>query len=198
MNIGIDIDGVLTDLERFAFNYGCKYNVEEGIKTNINPEKYWEEEKFNWNSEQEEKFWNRYLEGYIRESKVREFAGEIIKNLHKEGHKIYIITARNESGLPQESYGKMQEMTKQWLNQNEIEYDEIIFANDSEKLNQCKINNIDLMIEDSPNNILNISQEIPVIKYDSQYNKNAEGKNIITAYGWYQIYEIIKEIEAHK
>ena len=193
MNIGIDIDGVLTDLERSMIDYGTKYNIEHGIKIDLHPEEYYEKNKFGWTLEQEEKFWNQYLEKYIKESTVRGYAKEIIDKLIHEGHSIFIITARNEYGLPQQSYGKMQEMTKQWLEKNNIKYKELIFADDDEKLNQCIANNIDIMIEDSPKNILNISQKIPVIKFDSQYNKNIKGDNIVNAYSWYQIYDIINK-----
>lgn len=195
MNIGIDIDGVLTNLERFALDYGTKFNIEEGIKTEIHTEEYWEQEKFNWTEEQEEKFWNKYLEYYVKELKTREFASEIIEKLQKEGNKIYIITARNESGLPPQSYGKMQEMTKKWLEKNNIQYEELIFTTDDKKLQHCLENNIEIMIEDSPKNILRISQKIPVIKFECLYNKNIEGKNIITAYSWYHIYDIISKME---
>ena len=54
------------------------------------------------------------------------------------------------------------------------------------------------MIEDSPNNIQNISKQIKVIKFDCQYNKQVSGPNIITAYSWYHIYKIIKELEGEK
>lgn len=193
MNIGIDIDGVLTDLERFSIDYGAKFNVEEGIETQINTEKYWEQEKFNWTEEQEEKFWNKYLEEYVTELKPREFATEVIQKLQQRGDKIYIITARNESGLPPQSYGKMQQMTKQWLEKNNIKYEKLIFTTDKEKLQKCLENNIDIMIEDSPKNIQSISSQIPVIKFECLYNKNIQGKVIVTAYSWYHVFEIIEK-----
>lgn len=193
MNIGIDIDGVLTNLEEYAINNGIKMCIEEGWKVDINPEEYWETKKFNWTEEQEEKFWNKYLEPYVLETRPREYAVEIIKKLREEGDKIYIITARNESGLPPESYGKMQEFTKAWLKKNGIEYDKLIFAGDKEKLQQCLENDVDFMIEDSPNNILNISTQVPVIKYECKYNKKIAEKNITPAYGWYHIYNIINK-----
>ena len=40
MNIGIDIDGVLADLERYILDCGTKFNVEEGIKTKL---KLWQQ-----------------------------------------------------------------------------------------------------------------------------------------------------------
>ena len=54
------------------------------------------------------------------------------------------------------------------------------------------------MIEDSPSNIENISTKINVIKFDCQYNKQITGKNVITAYSWYHIYDIIEKIKKEK
>ena len=194
MNIGIDIDGVLLDLERFAIDCGTKFCIENDIEINLKLQEYWEATKFGWTEEQEDKFWNMYLLKYFTEYKAREFASEIIKKLKQEGNKIYIITARNEDGLPKEVYGKSQEITRLWLSENNIEYDDIYFVKDEEKLPKCIEKNVDIMIEDSPNNIQNISEKIKVIKFDCQYNKNITGKNIITAYSWYHIYDIIKKV----
>lgn len=195
MNIGIDIDGVLTDLERVTIDYGVKMCIEENWPINLNVNKYWAKEVFNWTEEQVRKFWNRNLVKYVSESSSREFAKDIIEKLQQEGHEIYIITARNGSDLPEEYYGKMQELTKTWLEKQNIKYKKIIFASNKEKLSQCIENNIDIMIEDCPDNILEISNKIKVIKYDCQYNKEINGENIITAYSWYHIYKIIKEMK---
>lgn len=32
------------------------------------------------------------------------------------------------------------------------------------------------------------------IKFDCQYNKDIDGKNILTAYSWYHIYDIIRKL----
>ena len=155
--------------------------------------KYWEVEAFGWTSEQADKFWNKYLVEYVTQSPARRFAKEIISKLREEGNNIYIITARDENGMPPEYYGKMQQLTREWLERYEIEYDKLIFAKDSEKLEKCLENNVDIMIEDSPRNIRNISSKVKVIKFDCQYNKDVIGSNIINAYSWYHIYRIIKE-----
>ena len=193
MNIGIDIDGVLTDLERATIDYGTKLCVDENWPITLNLNEYWDTKAFNWTEEQSEKFWNKYLVKYIIESPARAFAQEILEKLQKEGHKIYFITARNESGLPHEYYGKMQQLTKEWLEKQNIKYEKIIFSEDSKKMEHCLENKIDVMIEDSPSNIENISTKMKVIKFDCQYNKNVNNQNIITAYSWYHIYKIIKE-----
>lgn len=194
MNIGIDIDGVLTDLEKAIIDFGTKMSVEEKWPIKIDVSKYWEVEALEWTQEQADKFWNKYLVEYVVESKPRMFSEEIIEMLKKEENNIYIITARNEYGMPPEYYGKMQELTREWLKNQDIKYDKLIFARDSEKLHQCIENNVEIMIEDSPNNIEDISKKIKVIKFDCQYNKQVNGENIITAYSWYHIYDIIKKI----
>lgn len=193
MNIGIDIDGVLTDLERATIDFGTKMCIEQNWPITMDLSKYWEVEAFGWTSEQADKFWNKYLVEYVTQSPARRFAKEIIIKLREEGNNIYIITARDESGMPPEYYGKMQELTRGWLEKYEIEYDKLIFAKDSEKLEKCLENNVDIMIEDSPRNIRNISSKVKVIKFDCQYNKDVIGSNIINAYSWYHIYRIIKE-----
>ena len=193
MNIGIDIDGVLTDLERATIDFGTKMCIEQNWPITMDLSKYWEVEAFGWTSEQADKFWNKYLVEYVIQSPARRFAKEIISKLREEGINIYIITARDESGMPPEYHGKMQQLTREWLEKYEIEYDKLIFAKDSEKLEKCLENNVDIMIEDSPRNIRNISSKVKVIKFDCQYNKDVIGSNIINAYSWYHIYRIIKE-----
>ena len=186
MNIGVDIDGVLTNFERMIIDYGTKICVDENWPIEMNLSEYDEEKAFNWNQEQAEKFWNTYLVKYVIQCEPREFAPEIIKRLQQEGNKIYLITARSDYGMPK--------LTKKWLKKHHIKYEKLIFAQDKEKLQQCIDNNIDVMIEDSPNNIQYMSEKMKVIKFDCQYNKNVNNDNIITAYSWYHIYQILKDI----
>ena len=142
MNIGVDIDGVLTDVERAIINYGTKMCVEENWQINIDVSKYNTNEAFQWTKEQENKFWKKYIEKYFTETEPREFIAEITK-----------------------------------------------------KIQHCIENNIDIMIEDNPKNIEDISSKIKVIKFDCQYNKDITNENVITAYSWYHIYKIIREMK---
>ncbi len=87
----------------------------------------------------------------------------------------------------------MQELTIKWLKEQEIEYNELIFTSDNEKVQKCIENKIDVMIEDSPRNIEDIAKKVKVIKFDCQYNKNVVNENVITAYSWYHIYDILKK-----
>ena len=108
MRIGIDIDGVLIDLERFELDYGSKFCLENNIPLNFKKE-FVDEEVYDLTDEQCAKFWETYMEYYAKEYIARDFASEIIHKLREEGNEIYIVTGRNEEGLTGEAYGKMKE-----------------------------------------------------------------------------------------
>lgn len=185
MKIGIDIDGVLVDIARFTVDYGTKFRYDNYIYTDVKDDEYDERKALGLSSQQAEKFWNTYLELYATKYPARNFASEVIKKL-KQNHEIYIITARNEDGLPPEIYGQMQNMVKQWLIDNEIEYNKLIFTKGS-KLPYCLENEIDVMIEDSPYNVEDISSKVPVLCFDNPYNRKVSGENITRVYSWYDV-----------
>lgn len=195
MRIGIDIDGVLTNWEQFMLDYATKYCYENNLEIKLNPNEYDEIKVLNITTEQTEKFWNLYLGNYIKKTPIRVFAKDIIDKLKHEGNKIYIITTRDEYGLSKELYGKMEELTKQWLKDNEIEYDKIFFTKGS-KMQTIIEQNIDIMIDDAPENIEELSSKILILCYNAQYNANIEGNNIIRVFSWYDIYEKIKRRQA--
>lgn len=192
MRIGIDIDGVLADIERFMIDYGIKFCEENNLHYRIKLGEYDAYKALGISEENEEKLWNKYLKYYATEYPVRDFAQEVIQKLKNEGHEIYIITARNEWGLVGEDYGKMKQFVKEWLEKNNIYYDKLVYTEGS-KLPYCVGNYIDIMIEDSPKNIKDIASKIPVLCYNCNYNANIEGDNITRVYSWYDVYNKIKK-----
>ena len=148
---------------------------------------------FNITEQEEDDFWNANIESYGTNQKSRPFASEVINKLKSKGYEIYIITARWLSNREDEVGKRMRDIVKKWLNENDIYYDKLIFSKDSKerKIREIIDNKIDIMIEDSPNNIMELSSLIPVICYDCNYNKNIKGKNIIRCYSWYDIYKKI-------
>ena len=170
MRIGIDIDGVLADSERFIVDYGTKFCIENNLPIDVKIGEYDETKMLNLTEEQAIKFWNTYLVHYSTKYPVREFSSEVIRKLKEEGHEIYIVTARNQYGLPKEYYGKMRELVAEWLKDNNIYYDKIIYTEGS-KLPYCVGNYVEIMIEDSPKNINDLSSKIPVLCFDCRYNE---------------------------
>lgn len=186
MKIGIDIDGVLTDISKFYLDYGAKFAFENNIDKIVDPNGYEIEDILDLEEGAHKEFWARYDDYYTKKIYTREFASEVIEKLKEEENEIHIITARN----PEHKNGE--NWTIDWLKENDIYYDKLIFEN--RKLEYCKENNINLMIEDNTSNVLEISKLIPVICFDNRYNQNCEGNNIIRCYSWYDIYSKIKKI----
>ena len=186
--IAVDADGVLTQLDDWQLIYGSKY-LDKQIE---NEEGYNLEEIYHITSEEEKTFWQKYTIEYISYP-AKPFAGEVLSKLREEGNQIYIITARTAEYKDNLPYKKeMENRLITWLQQNNIPFDKIIFSPE-EKLETCIENQIDIMIEDKPTNIKQISTKIPVICFDARYNKEVKGANITRAYSWYDIYHIIKK-----
>ena len=191
MKIGIDIDGVLTDIEQWELDYFSKYYLEKYNKCIKNPKEYGSYKIFEGTVEEDNLLWNKAIWDYIEEP-PRKFASEIIKKLKNENNEIYIITNRTSdlSYVPDMSKEQMEGIVKKWLERYEIIYDKLIFSN-SDKLDICIENDINVMIEDNPFNINKISAAIPVICFNSGYNESCIGINIYRAYSWYDIYHKI-------
>ena len=189
MKIGIDIDGVLTDQHKFIIDFGTEYFKTRNIDYKIHKDIYESEKTFEVTKEQWANFLKEHVFNYSKNITIRPFAAEAINKLKNKDNEIIIITARYYTTYENENKKIMQNIVKEWLDKNNVIYDEIIFSED--KLGVCKKLGINLMIEDKPENILSISKEIPVICYDHPYNQKLSNTNIIRCHDWYEIFEKI-------
>lgn len=196
MRIGIDIDGVLTNIEQWQLDCGGKF-FSKFDKSVFNKDGYEIAEIFNVSNELDSQFWKEYLYEYVIKEPSRKYASEVIKKLKDSGNEIYIITARYLTDRNTEDGQRMRQIVIDWLEQENIVYDKIIFSPET-KLEACKKNNIDVMIEDKVENINSISTTIPVICFNAGYNKQCKGENIYRAYNWYDIYNLINGVKICK
>lgn len=197
MRIGIDIDGVLTDFEKWQLEVGSKFFMKYN-KNIVIPDGYDSDTVFNVSKEIDSEFWNNYLYDYAINEPARKFAGEVIDKLRNSGYEIYIITARYLTNKNDEKGKKMRNIVIDWLKHNNINYDKLIFSPE-DKFDICLKNDINIMIEDKVENINNISKIMPVICFNASYNKSCKGNNIFRAYTWYDVYyQIINVIDDKK
>lgn len=197
VNIGIDLDGVLTNYRKFAIEQGQKY-CQENTKGKLeNPEAYYMKDMYNWDEKTDYDFWIKNIFIYATENPAIQGASENIKKLKEDGNTIFIITARKfatpDDDCEQEIKEKMKKMVKEWLAKNKIEYDYIIFSKEDKSKNIIE-NDIDVMIEDSPNNVKKLSKLTKIICLDWPYNKGIENDNIYRCYNWNEIYETVKTL----
>ncbi|MBS4202882.1 5' nucleotidase, NT5C type [Lederbergia citrea] len=92
-------------------------------------------------------------------------------------HELYFISARSETLL---------DVTKTWFNTFEINYHHIELIGSHDKVGTAQKHNIDLFFEDKHDNAVDISEElnIPVILFDTPYNRKPSPKNVIRVHNW--------------
>ncbi len=193
MRIGIDIDGVLTNIEQFSLDYFTKYCVEHNIDYKIGKPCYELNEIFNVDEKITDDFWTEFIFYYAENEKPRVFAKEVIDELKKSGHEIYILTARWLTNKNDELGKKMRQTVETWLKKNNIYYDKLIFskADMEKKVDEIREYKIDLMIEDNPSNIKELAELTKIICYNTTYNLECRGKNITRCYSWYDILKVV-------
>ena len=81
MKIGIDIDGVLTDIEQWQLDYGSKFYYENYGLEIKNYKGYETNEIFDVDIKLDDEFWNKYFREYSINVEARKFANEVIYKL---------------------------------------------------------------------------------------------------------------------
>lgn len=187
MRIGVDIDGVLNDVGEWHYSCGFKFCIENDIKRGFHPEKYLIEEQFELTEEENYKFWKEYIFDLMVSIPTRPYAAKVLGLLKEMGHEIIILTARDNRFLTNQYENTMNFYVEEWLNKNNIPYDEII-AGPGSKKDKCIQNKLDIMVEDKASNVVKISEVIPVLCFDAPYNADVSKENVTRVYSWYQIY----------
>jgi uncharacterized HAD superfamily protein len=192
MRIGIDIDDTLTDIKDKLTNSAKEYAI--SINKNVENKNYHIVDIYN-NGNIYQKLFDfsydelKYFLGTIQEEITnnavpRKDCADVIKTLHNDGNEIYIITARDS-----EFHKNPYLQSKEWLNKNSIYFDKLI-VNARDKAKVCLENNIDLLIDDSISNCLNVyNYGVEAIMISNEKSSNNE---IRAFYNWKEIYNYIK------
>ena len=197
MKIGIDIDNVISNFnEQLLEEY--KKHDKELRNTGIINEKaeYIRKNMFDWTDDEEKEFYNSNIEKIVKNLKVIDGAKEYIEKLKNDGHKIYIITGRDNG-----EYTDPYNMTKEWLEKSGIYYDKLILTNayknqENGKTKKCLENDIDIMIDDSVHICQDcIENSITTLLMDTPYNKNVDIQRV---YNWKEIYDFVNEYKKEK
>lgn len=175
MIIGIDVDGVLIDLEGYQLKYGQEYFEKTYNLSVNNPKAYDIKDIFECTKEQREKFWTKYIWKYCLKEPMTMGAAETVKNLRKEGNKIYVVTGRAHTTEKGIVGGIFRWMLKHWLKKNHFQYDKIFFCSETDsstdKYDICLREKVDVLVDDKPENLLALKDKIQVICYPAVWNK---------------------------
>ena len=197
MNIGIDLDGVLTDIQEFNLRHAPPFFKRNFNRTVVNPDPYCIRDIFDCSEEEYKAYWKKHLLKYVTSEPARPDAKAFTHKLHNDGHTIYIISKRVFT-CQKDFMGKfMRFLFRNWLRRNGIHHDNIVFCNNDvadSKYTACLENSIDVMIDDEPVNINAIAPIAKVICFDASYNRDCEGENIARAKNFDEVYSLIQNI----
>ena len=195
MKIGIDIDNVISNFNEELIKEYLMHDKELRNTGIINENaKYIRNGMFDWTDDEEKTFYKENIERIAKNLKVIKGAKEYIEKLHEDEHLIYIITGRDNG-----EYSEPYKMTKQWLDANNIYYDNLILTDAYDKhakTKKCLEHNIDIMIDDSVGICSDcIENGITTILMDTPYSKYS---NIQRVKNWREFYEYIKNYKKEK
>lgn len=181
MKIGVDIDGVLTNLSDFEYKYGKKYfkkSDDEIDRSTLSVRKM-----FNVSKKEESKFWLKYIWKYCLSEKLRPDMVDALNKLHDASNEIHIITARVHTTEDTTLGSFFRWMVRRSLNKAGLKYEGINYVSDEnsaeEKKKICENLGIDVMIEDEVDNINSIKDTSYVYVVDHEYNKEVkDDKNV--------------------
>ena len=201
--VGVDADGVLTNL----IEYNSREGKKEFKREVINYNSYWLEEMFDLEDVSKLKMYTKAFkiyEKYCKKENPREGASNVINELSKKGFSFNQITARKFAAQRNILGKRYRRLLKKWNKKHGINFDSYKFCDDynvdKSKLILCNMLNVEVMIEDNANVALLLAQNgIKVILVDAPYNSEVKHENIIRVYDWYQIKdELLKFQEAKK
>ena len=191
MKIGIDLDGVVIDSETTFRTYEEIFDMDV-LKGNnlINREEPKFQARYNWNEEQEKEFIEKYFLKVARESNLMSGFIGVYNLLKSQGHEFVVITARG--GLVEE----LKDEAIRLLDENNIKFDKYYWKI-SDKLEICKKENVDIMIDDDWRIIKNLSDNSIKTLYfrDTNLMKLEENEYIKEVNNWGDIYRYINQIQ---
>ena len=120
MNIGFDIDDTITNSSDVFVKYAKEYNQLRYIDYQINTNELNQSLAFGWNEDNKKEFLNLYLKKILTETTPNDDSVYVINELKRKGYKVFLITARNDTEIP-----NMYEFTRNWLLLNGINYDKL-------------------------------------------------------------------------
>lgn len=189
MKIGIDLDGVVIDSETTFRTYEEIFDIDI-LKGNnlINRKEPKFQARYNWSSNQEKEFIEKYFLKVSRESGLMSGFIATYDLLKKQGHEFVVITARG--GYVKE----MKDDAIRLLEENNIKFDKY-YWNVEDKLEICKKEKVDIMIDDDWNIIKKIAEnKIRTLYFrDTNLMILEENKYIKEVNNWGEIYRYIKE-----
>lgn len=185
MKIGIDLDGVVFDSEKEFRILSEIYDMKE-LKQNskLDNREVSFQRRFDWTDEQSEEFFNKNIKWIIENANVMPGAKRVLKMLKDEGNELIVITARGGKDE------KLIDISQNKIKENGMDIFDKYFYAVKNKAEICRNEGIDVMIDDTTQNCIDISNEgIKTLYFrDGASFELAESNLIKTVYNWGEVY----------
>ena len=186
MNIGIDIDDTITNtyetlIPMVAISYGI--NIDKFMK------KLPSYKELVGTLPDFGNFAKKNYEKIAKMVPLRVGVVDVINKLKEQGHRIVIISSRNNTDF-KDPY----KVSYDYLTTNGIKFDKLI-VNVTNKAKTCVLENIDLFIDDDTNNCKATKKKgIVTLQMNTTFCKGS--KDVRKVNDWMEVYKIVQEMYA--
>nr|WP_106779934.1 hypothetical protein [Lysinibacillus timonensis] len=181
---GIDIDGTVTTADTLIPHINKQYNTNIVLDDVV---EYDFLSAFPHPVDRNEfSQWFKENEAYMYSvSQIANDAQLILQNWHPL-FELYYISARSN---------EVYDVTEKWFSANDVPYHHIELIGSHDKLQAAKQFNIQVFFEDKHDNAVAIAEElkIPVLLFDTPYNRKAVPPNVIRVQNWLEANNWIKK-----
>ena len=204
MRIGIDIDGIINNIEKFQLENAIPFFKEKYNKEVVNPNGFDVRDIFGLSEDEEymrREFWKPFIFELARKAPVRNGIKELIARMKENGDVPYIVTERYATDRKNAWGALHRKFVKDYLKANDIDIDEdkIIFCTEGHKLDAYKEHELDMALEDNVKNIDEfVNNGISVVAIKAGYNKDYERDGVYKVEIPYEIADKIEEIRSKK
>jgi len=181
MNLGFDIDGVISDfvgsfVKIVKKRYGLTLTEANIYCHDLNL-------VLGINKQERNKLIREIL---LSDIALMPKAQRTLMRLKSEGHQIFILTAR---------FKDLVAVTKAWLKKKGIPYSQLIQLNEGEKY-LAEVD-LDLVVEDNLEDAIGLSRKVKkVLIYDHPWNRSFNVRNLVRrVYNWDDIYKEIEQLK---
>lgn len=181
MNLGFDIDGVISDFVRTFVRVVKKHYNQTITEADI----YCHDLALVLGISKKER--NALIRETLQEDLALNLgAKKTIKKLYSEGHQIFILTARPSD---------LVNATRDWLKKKSIPYSQLIQLSQGEK-HLAKVN-LDLVVEDNLEDAIGWSKKVKnILIYDHPWNQSFNVKGLFKrVHNWSEILEEIEQLK---
>lgn len=172
---GIDIDGTVTCPSTLIPHINKQYNLSITLD-DITEYDFLSAFPYPVNRNEFQAWFKQNEPEMYKVSELAKDAKRILQNW-KAKYELFYISARGE---------EVKDVTKDWFIQNDIPFDHIELIGSHNKLEIAKHYSVDAFFEDKHDNAVMLAEElkIPVILFDTPYNRFAIPQNVIRVSNW--------------